>query len=346
MRFTLPAGVALAAMLAAAPSHAQDTVRWKMASVIPASVPVVGDGAVYFTDRVAEVTRGRIEIEAFDPGKLVPATQVYDAVRTGSVDAGWSFSCYWMGKNSANPLFCTVPFGLGLTHYLAWIYEGGGQELWAEIYAKDGLWATPCSIAPPETSGWFKEEITSVEQFEGMKVRFPGIAGKVLQKLGASVQLIPGADIFVALERGVIDATEFALPNVDLNLGFYKVAKHYYFPGWHQPATIGEFVVSKDAWDALDPADRAAIEMACRDTMVRAIAKFEAAQTDALETMQAAGVEVHVWSDEILDAFRQATDEVMAEMAAENPDFARVYDSLNGFREKHAQWRELTRPLR
>ena len=342
----LLAPLVLLSFIVSASADAQQKIRWKMASVLPLGLQIIGDGAVDFSNKLETVSRGRIQIKPYGPGKLVPVKQVFEAVRTGSVDAGWSFSCYWMGQNTAHALFCTVPFGLGLTYYLSWMYEGGGQQLWEELYAKSNLYAMPCNIIPPETSGWFRKEVTSIDQFKGMKLRYPGIAGKVMQKLGASVQLIPGGEIFVALERGLIDATEFAVPSIDLNLGFYKVAKHYYFPGWHQPSTIGEFVIGKDKWDALDEADRSLITMACRDNLVRDIAKFEAAQPAALRKIRENGVTIHTWSPEIIAAFRKASEEVMAEMSAANADFAKIYASLKAFQDDGKEWRALTAPLR
>lgn len=179
-----------------------------------------------------------------------------------------------------------------------------------------------------------------------MKLRYPGIAGRVLQKLGASVQLIPAGDIYLALERGVIDATEFAQPSVDLKLGFHQVAKHYYFPGWHQPSTIGNFAVNKAKWQALAEADRTLIKMACRDNIVRSISKTEAAQPAALAEIKKHDVKLHTWSPEFMAAFRKATDEVMAEMAAENPDFARVYKSQKDFRVRLDEWMKLSSEVR
>lgn len=338
-------GVALGVSLSVA-AVAQDRIRWRMASALPTNVPIVGDGAIYFSEKVEEVSRGRLQIKAFDPGKLVPANQIYDAVRGGSVDAGWSYSCYWMGKNTANALFCSVPFGLGLTYYLSWIYSGGGLELWNEIYAKDNLYVMPCNISPPEASGWYRNEITSLDQLKGMKLRYPGIAGEVFQKLGASVQNIPAGEIYTALERGLIDATEYGTPNIDLSLGFYKVAKNYYFPGWHQPSTIGELFINKTKWDGLQEADRSLIKMACRDNLVRDIALYESSQNEALETIRKNGVTIRTWPSEFLAAFKKANDEVMESMSAANPDFAKVYKSMKAFEDRTAEWRKLTAPLR
>jgi TRAP-type mannitol/chloroaromatic compound transport system substrate-binding protein len=327
-------------------ASAQERVRWRMASALALNFPVTGDGAIYIADRLRKASRGRIDIRPYDPDKLVPVSQIFEAVRTGSIDAGWSFSAYWQGQNPAYAFFTSVPFGLGLTHYMSWMYEGGGLQLWNELYEAQGIHVLPCNIIPPEASGWFRNEINSVDQLKGLKIRYPGIAGRVLQKLGASVQLIPTGEVFVALDRGLIDGTELALPSLDYAAGLHKVAKHYYFPGWHQPSTFGELMINKQRWDALDEADRTLIEMSCRDNLVRDIALFESTQSDALRKIAEAGVKIHIWSPELMAEFRRVTAEVMEEMSNENQSFKRVYESIKVFSEKNKDWRDLTSSLR
>ena len=185
----------------------QQKVNWKMASTFSATIPIIGDSGVYFSEKLSEVSGGRLNLKFFDPGKLIPALEVFDSVSKGAVDAGWSSAGYWIGKVPASPLFAAVPFGPDTGEYLAWFFQGDGLELWQEIYAKHNIWVTPCVIIPPEASGWFREPIETVEQFKGMKIRFFGLGGKVMQKLGASVQLLAGGDIYPALDRGVLDAT-------------------------------------------------------------------------------------------------------------------------------------------
>ena len=325
------------------PTGEAKQVNWKMASVVAATLPVLGTGGVAFVDKLKLASRGRINIKFFDPGKLVPPLEVFDAVSKGAVDAGWSVSGYWVGKIPAAAFFTSVPFGPGATELLAWVHHGGGWELWKEIYAKSNIYPIPCGLVPPDTSGWFREPITRLEQFKGMKIRYFGLGGQVLQKLGASVQLLAGGDLYPALERGVLDALEFAQPNIDKELGFYKIAKHYYFPGWHQQESIFEFLINLERWNELDAADQALIEMACKDSIVSMIAQGEAAQSHALEFFKAQGVTMHYWSEEILDGFKRAYAEVLRENAEADADFRRVYESYRAFRESYAEWARLSR---
>jgi TRAP-type mannitol/chloroaromatic compound transport system substrate-binding protein len=347
LRPALTLGVALAlAGPAAAPPAAlaqAKPVRWKMASAFAAVLPVLGPGGLYMTGRLETITAGRIQIKFFDPGKLVPALQIFEAVSTGAVDAGWSAAGFWSGKIPSAVLFTAVPFGPDTGEYLAWIYDGGGLKLWREIYAKHNVHPLPCGMLPPEASGWFRQEIKSLDQFKGMKIRFFGIGGKVMQKLGASVQLLAPGDIFPALERGVLDATEFSMPALDEKQGLYQVAKHYYFPAWHQQASILELIVNKARWDALAEADQILIDAVCRDTILKTITEGETIQNAAIERMKAKGVKVHTWPPSIIAAFRKTTDEVLREEAKADADFARVWKSLQAFREDYAVWAKLSR---
>jgi TRAP-type mannitol/chloroaromatic compound transport system substrate-binding protein len=334
----------LATALAPSPARAQaKPVRWKMASAFAAVLPVLGPGGLYMSGRLETISGGRIQIKFFDPGKLVPALQIFEAVSTGAVDAGWSAAGFWSGKIPSAVLFTAVPFGPDTSEYLAWMYDGGGLKLWREIYAKHNVYPLPCGVLPPEASGWFRQEIKSVAQFKGMKIRFFGIGGKVMQKLGASVQLLAPGDIFPALERGVLDATEFSMPALDEKQGLYQVAKHYYFPAWHQQASILELIVNKSRWDALSEADQVLIDAVCRDTILKTITEGETIQNAAIERMKAKGVKVHTWPPGIVAAFRKTTDEVLAEEAKADQDFARVWKSLRAFREDYAAWTKLSR---
>jgi len=325
-------------------AFAQDKrIRWKMASSYAASLPLLGTSGVYFTERLEQATNGRMRIKFFDPGKLVPGLQVFEAVSTGGVQAGYTAAGFWIGKIPAAAFFGSVPFGPDTDEYLAWIFEGGGLQLWQDLYAGHNLVPFPCGVLPPEASGWFRTPITSVEQLKGLKMRFYGLGGKAMQKLGMSIQLLAPGDIFTALDRGVLDATEFSMPAIDEKLGFYQIAKHYYFPGWHQQASILELLINKQSWDGLTKTDRLLIEMACRDTILRSMTEGEALQGPALERMKAKGVQIHEWSPEMLAKFRQATREVIQEEAAQDADFARTWASLSKFRKDYAQWSQLSR---
>ncbi|PPR15557.1 MAG: Monocarboxylate 2-oxoacid-binding periplasmic protein [Alphaproteobacteria bacterium MarineAlpha9_Bin3] len=322
-------------------SSKAQTVRWKMASTFPGNLNIIGEGGINFTKRLETVSGGNIKVKFFEPGALVPPLEIFDAVSSGAVDAGWSTAGYWAGKIPAVQFFSAVPFGPNASEFLAWYHEGGGKELWEEIYARHNLHPVQCEIISPEASGWFRKEITSIDDIKGLKMRFFGLGAKVMDKVGASTQLLAGGDIYPALELGTIDATEFAMPSIDLDLGFYQIAKHYYFPGWHQPASALELMVNLDKWNALSDSQRAQIEATCTESVVKSLAMAESRQPKALEELQAKGVTLHRWSDEILKTLEDAWLEVVKEEAAKDEDFAKVWASLSEFRKSYKTWKDL-----
>jgi len=327
-----------------ATTKAAPTVRLKVQSGYPFSMPVLGETVAHFGE-VMEAMQGHgIEFRLYDANKLVPTLGIFDAVSAGKIDAGFAFPSYWLGKVPAAAVFGAVPFGPEAPEILAWLQEGGGLELWREIYAKRDLVPVPCGALPPEAAGWFREPIETVDDLRGLKIRYAGLGGKVLEKLGASATQIPAGDIFVSLERGVIDATEYSMPAVDRNLGFHKVAKHYYFPGWHQPSSMLELIVHKPTWDALAPHQKAAIETACGATAMWEMARGLSVQADALAFFESEGVTIHEWPDAVLAAMRTATDELLAEMSAEDADFARALESLRAFQESQKPWSSIAYP--
>lgn len=339
---SLIATIMLGASLAAFGGHAQaQSVKINMPSTFPGSLIQLGQAGVRFAETVNVISGGDIEVKFFEPSALVPALEIYDAAASGSIDAGWSVSGYWGSKNSALNLFAAVPFGPAAGEYLAFMWYGGGEDMMNEIYNKAGLHSLVCGVIAPEASGWFRKEIKSVDDLKGLKMRFFGLGAKVMQKLGVDTQLLAGGDIYPALERGTIDATEFSMPAIDQNLGFYNIAKHYYFPGWHQQSTMQELLMSKAKWDGLNDQQRALIKTACKANVANQFAEGEAIQGKALAEMQAAGVTIHQWPDEMLDTFRGAWTEVVAEESAANPDFKNVWDKLQVFRAEYARWKEL-----
>lgn len=318
-----------------------EPVTLNMPSTFPGSLIQLGQAGVKLQDTLNLVSNGDIEVKFFEPNALVPPLEIYDAVANGSVDAGWSVSGYWGSKNSALNLFAAVPFGPSAGEYLAWMWYAGGEDMMNEIYNPAGIQSLVCGVIAPEASGWFREEIKSAEDLKGLKMRFFGLGAKVMQKLGVDTQLLAGGDIYPALERGTIDATEFSMPAIDQNLGFYNIAKHYYFPGWHQQSTIQELLINKAKWDGMSDSQRALIKTACRANVATQLAEGEAIQGKALAEMAAAGVEIHQWDDSMLATFKGAWDEVVAEEVAANPDFERVWDSITTFRAEYAAWKNL-----
>lgn len=333
---SVAATLALSASLASA-----EPVRLKMASTFPSTLTQLGTMGKVLEENINSAANGDIEIKFFEPGALVPALEIFDAVSNGSVDAGWSTPGYWQGKEPALALFAAVPFGPSAGEFSAWLLYGGGEEMMQKIYARHNIHSMICAVTAPEASGWFREEITSLDQLKGLKIRFFGVGAKVLQKLGADTQLIAGSDIYPALERGTIDATEFSMPAIDLNLGFYQVAKHYYFPGWHQQSTMYELMINKAKWDAMSESQQDLITMACRANMALGFAEGEALQASALATLEEKGVQIHRWPDEILDTLEATWLEVAEEEAAADESFKEAWESLSAFRENYTKWKEL-----
>jgi len=320
---------------------ADKKITWKMPSTFPGSLVQIGTLGVRFQNQIHLVSGGNMTIKFFEPSALVPALEIFDSVSSGAVDSGWSTAGYWAGKVPALQFFSAVPFGPSSSEYLSWVYFGGGIELYDEIYAKHNIKGVLCGIIAPEASGWFREEVKSLEDLKGLKMRFFGLGAKVMEKVGVSTQLLAGGDIYPALELGTIDAAEFSMPAIDLELGFYQIAKHYYFPGWHQQSTFLEFMVNLDKWNSLSNTQKVQIETVCGDSIRQSIAEGEAIQIPALNILKSKGVQVHTWPDEFLDKFRSSWEEVAREMAAENEDFARVWKSLSDFRETYKEWKNL-----
>jgi TRAP-type mannitol/chloroaromatic compound transport system substrate-binding protein len=329
----------------AAPAQAQpradQVVQLNMASVFPTSLTLLGEAAPKFAEKLKRASGGTLEVKVFEPGALVPGLESIQAVSKGSVATAWSSPGFFSGTDSAFAFFTTVPFGPGIPEFLAWMYYGGGLELQSEMFGRHGIHAIPCGIIPPEGSGWFRREIKTVADLKGLKMRFFGLGAKVMDKLGVSTQLLAPGDIFQALQLGTIDATEFSSPTLDEKQGFYQVAKYYYFPGWHQQASILDFFVNQKVWDGLSDQHKAVIEMTCGDMLRQIMAEGEATQWAAMKRMRDDhGVKIMRWSPEILAAYAKAWNEVIEEESRANPNFKKVYDSYQAFRDNYTLWRD------
>lgn len=331
------AAAAAAVTLVAAPASA-GPAKLAVQSAWPLTLPASGRDAQHFSDAVNAASGGDISIRLYNAGALVPSLEIFDAVRSGTLDAGYTSPLYVAGKFPAVQLFGGVPFGPDAVGYLGWLYNGGGLDIWREIYAEQGVVSVPCGLMAQEAGGWYKEPIETVEDIKGLKLRFAGLAGEVMKKMGASVVLLSGGDIFPNLERGVIDGTEFSMPAIDKQVGFDQVAKNYYLPGWHQPAAINELIVNKAKWDAMSDNQRGLIELTCRETMLWGLTSTYVENAEAIDAFKANGVEIRQFSPEVLGAFEVATAEVMQEQAEKSPDFARVWNSLSAYREKAGSW--------
>jgi TRAP-type mannitol/chloroaromatic compound transport system substrate-binding protein len=337
----LGAVVVLAVLLSSLdpPAEAQRRVQWKMASAFGSKLPHIGTSGVRFTENVRTASGGTLELKFFEPGALVPALECFDAVSKGSVDACWTTPGYHTGKYPALAFFTTVPFGPQIGEFLAWKWFGGGNKLREEIYARHNLVAFDSISIGPETSGWFRKEIKSTAELKGLKMRFFGLGAQVMQKLGVSTQLLAAADIYPALERGVIEATEFSMPTIDLALGFHQIAKNNYYPGWHQQVSVGELLINGDRWKELSEQHRMIIKLALGESVIHTYAETEARNPEVMTQMKDKhGVTNRRWSDETLKTLEKAWLEVLAEESAKDALFKKVADSYLSWRETYKIW--------
>ncbi len=304
-------------------------------------LPGMGSTMPWVADRIETASGGTIKMKVYEPGKLVGAFEILDSVSTGKINAGYSTAGYWTGKIPAAPLFSAVPFGPEAGEYLAWLFHGGGMELYQEMYDQAGynVKVLVCGIIAPETSGWFTKEINSPEDLKGLRMRFFGLGGKAMENLGVSTSLLPGGEIFPALEKKAIDATEFSMPAIDKRLGFYKIAKYNYFPGWHQQATVFELLINKDVWNGMSDHQKMVLEMVTKAATLDAFAYTEAIQAAAMkENIEKHGVKNVYWSKDMLDTFKTAWTQVAQEQSANNAFFKKVWDDLSAFRADYKLW--------
>ncbi len=343
MKNVLTSLAVAAAVLTASAAHAADKLLLKTPIAFSTALPSLGTPIPRVADQLDLMSGGTLKMKVYEPGKLVDPFEILDAVSTGKINSGYTTAGYWAGKIPASPLFSAVPFGPEAGEYMAWLYYGNGMSLYQEMYDQAGynVHVLPCAILAPETSGWFAKEINTPADLEGLKMRFFGLGGKVMQKLGVATSLLPGGEIFPALEKGAIDATEFSMPAIDARLGFHKLVKYNYFPGWHQQATVFELMINKDVWADATDQHKAIITNACKASMADSFAEGEAIQHAALiDNVENNGVEIKQWSQEMLDTFEQTWNAVAEEEAANNEFFAKVLADMNAFRAGYSMWKE------
>lgn len=333
--------VAATAIAAATPAAADfDRVRWQVPMAFASSLTALGDTMPKVSEMLTASSGGRVTLQVFEPGALVPALSIFENVSSGNIPAGYSWMGYEWGQVPVAALFGATPFGLESTEFVAWMYFHGGDELLKEAFAPHNVYPILCGTIAPEAAGWFRERITSVDQFDGMKFRAAGVGGEIMAEFGKSVTMLPGGELYQALETGVLDGTEFSLPTVDEQLGFYQIAKYYALPGWHQPSTNQFLYVNMDEWNKLNDQTKALIENTCMAANMYALARAEALQGAALKRFQEQGVELVQYDETILNAFKEATDRVMAKRSADDPLWAKVYNSMMEFQEEHAVWKD------
>jgi TRAP-type mannitol/chloroaromatic compound transport system substrate-binding protein len=319
--------------------RAEKTYNFKMVSTWPSNFPVLQVGLDLFAKRVEEATEGRIKIQVFAAGELVPAMETFQAVSDGTVAMGSGASYYWAGKVRAGQWFSAVPFGLNAQGMNAWFYSGGGLKLWEEVYAPFNLIPRPIGNTGVQMGGWFNKKINTMEDFKGLKMRIPGLGGKVLAKAGGTVTLTPGGEIFTNLERGVIDASEWVGPFHDYRLGLPKAAKYYYYPGWHEPGTTLEIMFNKKVYEELPKSLQLILDTCAAQTNLWELCEFEANNGEYLEKIMSDGhTQLLQFPDEVMAALRPLALETVEEEAAKDPLSTKVNEAFKTFKKRVGTW--------
>lgn len=338
--FLTTSAVAGAASLAA-PAYAQGKRSLKMATGWPKKFPGLGVASQRIGDAITGATDGRLTVEVFGAGELVPAFEAFDAVASGAADMYHAAEYYWQGKSTAFNFFAGVPFGMTTSEHNAWIYHRGGQELWEEVSASFGLIAFMAGNSSAQAGGWFNKEINSVDDLKGLKMRIPGFGGKVIDEVGGTAVTLPGGEIFTALQSGAIDAGEMAGPWIDLGFGFYKAAKYFYNPGFQEPTSAESLGVNLDLWNDLSAADQQVIKLAAAQENVMNPADFIANHSRSLDILlNEHGVELRSFPDEVMIELGKATEKVLADAAAADPMTGKVAESYMAFLDEAATWTE------
>ncbi|MBO6574707.1 MAG: TRAP transporter substrate-binding protein [Rhodothermales bacterium] len=313
-------------------------VSWRLASTFPRSLDTIFGAAETLANRVSEITGGRFTIRVFPAGEMVPFDQVLESVQKGTVQMGHAASYYFTGLNPALAFDCTVPFGMSARQYNAWFYYGEGKDLLRSLFADFNIINFPGGNTGVQMGGWFRREISTLSDLRGLTMRIPGMGGRVMDRLGVTAQVLAGGDIYPALERGVIDATEWAGPYDDEKLGFYQVAPYYYYPGWWEPGPNLSFYVNRESWDALPAEYQAAIGAAAAEANVDMMSDYDAKNPPALQRLLDNGVELRQFSSEIMQAAHDASEELLQEEAARDPAYATMLDSYRRFMTQSNRW--------
>ncbi|MBI5119629.1 MAG: TRAP transporter substrate-binding protein [Rhodospirillales bacterium] len=341
-KFLKSAGLGIAASAVAAPAIAQTTtmpeVKWRLASSFPKALDTIFGAAEVVSKRVEAATDGKFQIRVFAGGEIVPGLQVLDAVQNGTVECGHTAPYYYFGKDPTFAFDCAVPFGMTVRNQNAWMYVGGGIELMRDFYKAYNTVQFPCGNTGAQMGGWFRKEIKTVKDLQGLKMRIGGFAGAVMSKLGLVPQQIAGGDIYPALEKGTIDAAEWVGPYDDEKLGFYKVAPYYYYPGWWEGGPQLSLLVNLNEWNKLPKTYQSILESACAEANVFMMAKYDAQNPAALKRLVGNGVKLRRFSDDILTACHKAAMEVFEETSAKNENFKKVYTHWRAFLDEQRLW--------
>ncbi|WP_020530201.1 TRAP transporter substrate-binding protein [Flexithrix dorotheae] len=315
--------------------------EWRCVTTWPPNFPVLGEAVVNMAKDLEVMSSGRLKIKVYGGGELVPAMECFDAVTQGAVQMAHGAAYYWAGKLPSAVFFATIPFGMTAQQINAWLLHGGGMELWQELYHKFDLEPFPSGNTGVQMGGWFNKEINSIEDIKGLKMRIPGMGGDVFAKAGGAPISIAGGELYTNLERGVIDATEWIGPYHDYLMGFHKIAKYYYYPGWHEPGSNLELMVNKKAYDGLPPDLQEMIKAVSLKYNLWVLTEFEAKNNFYMQKILAeSDVELRKFPDEVLKNLKKFADERVAEITASDPFAQRVYESFSKFKKDIIQWGE------
>lgn len=313
-------------------------IQWRMASSYPRSLDVLFGSAQHFCKRVAALTDGHFTIRPYPAGEIVPGTQVMDAVEQGTVQCGQTASYYYTGKNEALAFDTCMPFGMTARQQNAWFYHGGGLDLVQRIFADFNIISFPAGNTGAQMGGWFRREINSLADLHGLKMRIPGLGGEVMSRMQVTVQLISGGDLYLALERGAIDAVEWVGPYDDENLNFHKIINNYYYPGWWEPGPNVSHLIHKPSFEKLPAEYREAIEVACLETATRMLSLYDALNPEALIRLQAQGIQLKRFPAELMASAEKISRELLEEKAAADSTYRNIYDHWRAFQEKTNRW--------
>jgi len=321
----------------------QQHYEWKLVTSWPKNFPGLGRAPETFAKDVERMSNGRLKIKVYGDGEIVPGFEVFDAVAGGTAQMGHAAAYYWKGKIPAAQMFTAIPFGMNAQEMNGWFHYGGGIELWRELYAPFGLIPFAGGNTGVQLAGWFKKEITSLDDMKGLKMRMPGLGGEVLKKVGGIPVALTGGDLFTSLQSGAIDATEWVGPYNDLAFGLYKAADYYYYSGWHEPGAALEFIVNKQAYEQLPQDLQAIIEVATRAANQDMLDEYTARNNEAMQTlMNKHKVVMRPLPEDVMRGLYQASLEVMAEQAAADPVFNKVYQSYKAFQAKVTEYHQIS----
>ncbi|MDX1455399.1 MAG: TRAP transporter substrate-binding protein [Gammaproteobacteria bacterium] len=328
---------------APATSNSSQRFKWKMVTTWPRNFPGLGTGAQRLADTITRMSGGQLTVKLYSAGEIVPALEAFDAVANGSAEMAHGAAYYWKGKAPSAQFFAAVPFGMNAQEMHAWLYHGGGQELWKKAYAPFGILPFAAGNSGVQMGGWFNKEIHSPADLEGLKMRIPGLGGEILERAGGLPVTLPGGEIFTSLKTGVIDATEWVGPWNDLAFGLHEAAKYYYYPGWHEPGSVLECLVNEEAFAALPEHLQAVVELACQAVTTDMLAEYTAQNPAALKALvEEHGVILKPFPDSVMRRLRELSEELVAEMAAEDPLVAEVAESFRNFKAPVMAWHEIS----